>query len=346
MRTPVTVGIVGDTDRSTALARAFSESPLSSLRWITDERSRPRWTGGGLRTAWAADFDTLLHDEELDAIVFASTAVAAQGRAREALEADKHVYIEGPLAFTAVEANELVYVAERRDRCLWAQSTPLLGSSTLQLRALVEREMLGEIFYLHATRFVRSEEAAFDLLWGVGVETVALALDLLGDEPVDARGHHESYRGLGHHDLVFAELRFATGAAFHMHLSCLEGDTVDRFAVVGSELTAVLDAGTPTNVATSACRRLTPSAKMIVPNTTAATEEFAARICRMHRNEPQMDSQVTTWRTSTPSTGTGGRSRRASSSSTGSHVKRGRTPAPGSASRSRRRSARRSFATG
>jgi predicted dehydrogenase len=243
MRTPVTVGIVGDTDRSTALARAFSESPLSSLRWITDERSRPRWTGGGLRTAWTADFDTLLDDEELDAIVFSSTAVAAQGRAREALEADKHVYIEGPLAFTAAEANELVHVAERRDRCLWAQSTPLLASSTVQLRALVEREMLGEIFYLHATRFVRSEETASDLLWGVGVETVALALDLLGDEPVDVRGHHESYRGLGHHDLVFAELRFATGTAFHMHLSCLEGDTVDRFAVVGSDLTAVLDSG-------------------------------------------------------------------------------------------------------
>jgi predicted dehydrogenase len=243
MRTPVTVGIVGDTDRSTALARAFSDSPLSSLRWITDERSRPRWTGGGLRTAWTADFDTLLDDEELDAIVFSSTAVASQGRAREALEADKHVYIEGPLAFTAAEANELVRAAERRDRCLWAQSTPLLASSTVQLRALVERELLGEIFYLHATRFVQSEETASDLLWGVGVETVALALDLLGDEPVDVRGHHESYRGLGHHDVVFAELRFANGTAFHMHLSCLEGDTVDRFAVVGSDLTAVLDSG-------------------------------------------------------------------------------------------------------
>ena len=243
MRTPVTVGIVGHTDRATALARAFSESPLSSLRWITDERSRPRWTGGGLRTAWSADFDTLLDDEELDAIVFSSTAIAAQGRAREAIEADKHVYIEGPLAFTAAEANELVRAAERRDRCLWAQSTPLLASSTTQLRALVERELLGEIFYLHATRFVQSDEAASDLLWGVGVETVALALDLLGDEPVDVRGHHESYRGLGHHDVVFAELHFATGTAFHMHLSCLEGDTVDRFAVVGSDLTAVLDSG-------------------------------------------------------------------------------------------------------
>lgn len=243
MRTPVTVGIVGDTDRSTALARAFSESPLSSLRWITDERSRPRFTGGGLRTAWTADFDTLLDDEELDVIVFSSTAVAAQGRAREALEADKHVYIEGPLAFTAAEANELVHAAERRDRCLWAQSTPLLPSSTAQLRTLVEREMLGEIYYLHATRFVQSDEAASDLLWGVGVETVALALDLLGDEPVDVRGRHESYRGLEHHDVVFAELRFATGTAFHMHLSCLEGDTVDRFSVVGSDLTAVLDSG-------------------------------------------------------------------------------------------------------
>jgi hypothetical protein len=40
--------------------------------------------------------------------------------------------------------------------------------------------------------------------------------------------------------VLIAELRFATGIAAHLHLSCLEGETVERFSVVASEATAIL----------------------------------------------------------------------------------------------------------
>jgi predicted dehydrogenase len=195
--------------------------------------------------AWTGELDLLLEDEEIDAVVFASTEDAAHGGALAALEADKHVYIEGPLSRTVVEANELVRAAERRDRCLWAQSGALGGPSTDRMRALMERGALGEIFYLHARRFVLHRKDASSLLWDIGADVVALALELLCDEPIDVRARRESYLGRGEADVVLAELRFATGIVVHMHLSCLEGDTVDRLSVVGSELTAALDWRSP-----------------------------------------------------------------------------------------------------
>ncbi len=245
MRTPVAVGVVGATDRATALARAFSDLPQATLRWICDENSLRRLTSAADGTALTNDLDDLIEDEDLDAIVFASAGLASRGRAHAALEADKHVYIDGPLALTSAEANELVEAAERRDRRLWAQSPGLLGAAGRQLHGLVERGALGEIFYLHARRFVHRLDDGSDLLWRSAAETVALVLALLGDEPIEVLGRGESYLARGRPDVVFAELRFATGIAAHMHLSCLEGDEVEQLSVVGSELTAVLDRGSP-----------------------------------------------------------------------------------------------------
>jgi hypothetical protein len=45
------------------------------------------------------------------------------------------------------------------------------------------------------------------------------------------------------------------------------------------------DSATPASVATMACRRLTPNAKMIAPKTTAAMEEFAANQSQNSRAE-------------------------------------------------------------
>jgi predicted dehydrogenase len=245
MRTPLAVGVVGATARAAALVRAFSELPQANLRWVCDERLLRRLTGSAEATAWTTELDDLIDDEELDAIVFASPGGASRGRARAALEAGKHVYIDGPLAMTSAEANDLVETAERRDRRLWAQSPTLLDAATCQLRALVERGALGEIFYLHARRYVQRVDDTSDLLWGSGAETVALQLHLLGDEPIEVSARDESYLGPRSADVFFGELRFATGIAAHIHLSCLEGDTVDQFSVVGSELTAVIDRGKP-----------------------------------------------------------------------------------------------------
>ncbi len=106
--------------------------------------------------------------------------------------------------------------------------------------------MLGEIFYLHSHHYVDRDDPTIDLLWGPGADAVSLVLDLLADEPIEAVARAESYLGRATPDVLFAELRFATGITAHVHLSCLEGEAVERFSVVASEATAVLaDANGP-----------------------------------------------------------------------------------------------------
>ena len=196
MRAPVNVGVVCDSSGLGAtLARTFDALPQARLRWICDRAPRVASVGYGAATAWTTDFGKLLADEDLDAVVFASTELAAEGRALAALAADKHVLVDGPLARRSVEADELVDAAARHKRQLMAHSAALYRPGVTRLHRLLERGALGEIFYVHAYRFDLRRDDSGDLLRELGAETIAVVLDLLRDEPVEAIAVGESYLG-------------------------------------------------------------------------------------------------------------------------------------------------------
>ena len=246
MRTPVTIAVVcGANGLGDVLARTFDRLPQASLRWICDDVKRTASIGYGPETAWTMDFDELLQDEDLDAIAFASPGQAEPWRALAALEAEKHVFVDGPLRCASADADRLVGAATRGNRSLLAQTPALLRPEVLRLHRLIGRGGLGEIYYLHARRFALRTEGDFDLIRDLGLDLVALALDLLGDEPVEATATGESYVGGERPDVVFSTLRFATGINVHMHLSCLEGESAERISVIGSKATAVLDVSDP-----------------------------------------------------------------------------------------------------
>ena len=246
MRTPVTVGVVcGANGAGDELARVFDRLPQATLRWICDAVKRPSSIGYGPATAWTMDFDELLQDEDLDAVAFAVPQLAEGGAALAALEAEKHVFVDGPLRSSAAEADRLVAAAVHGNRRLLAQSRALLRPEVLQLHRLIDRGALGEIFYVRAGRSVLRPDPEVDVLQELGLDLVGLTLDLLGDEPVEVTAHGESYLGRQRPDVVFATLRFATGIGVYLHLSCLDADSGERLAVVGSKATAVLDGADP-----------------------------------------------------------------------------------------------------
>lgn len=242
MRTPVTVGVVcGAAGLGDALARTFDALPQATLRWICDDVKRASSIGYGPSTAWTRDFGQLLRDESLDAVAFASPELAREDRALAALEAEKHVFVDGQLRVSSEEADALVAVAARGSRRLVAQPRALLRPEVLRLHRLIDRGALGEIFYVHARRSALQPDSELDVLRDLGLDLVALTLDLLGDEPVEAVASGESYLGRQQPDVIVSTLRFATGITAYLHLSCLEGESAERIAVVGSKATAVLD---------------------------------------------------------------------------------------------------------
>jgi predicted dehydrogenase len=244
MRAAVNVGVVGLGYWGPNLARAFDALPGARLTWLCD-RDLDAQARAAVRHPDArltADLDDLLNDDELDAVVVATPPTTHADLALQALRADKHVFVEKPLALTARDADRVVAEANRRNRCLIVGHVLLHHPAIRKLKELVETNALGDVYYLYANRQnlgkVRRDENA---LWSLGPHDIAVLLYLLDDEPVEVSARGDCYLQDGVHDVVFCHLRFATGITAHLHLSWLDPHKFRKLTVVGSSKMAVVD---------------------------------------------------------------------------------------------------------
>lgn len=247
MRTPSTVGVVGLGSWGRVLARHFDRLPQTELKWLCDRDPARRLAHGGLSSsaAWTFELDDLLDDELLDAVVVATPTETHHAVAREALLAGKHVLVAKPLARSEAEADDLAELARDRERHLVVGHTMRFQPSVERLKELLDGGSLGQVLYLHASRWSLGEARTNeDALWGLGAHDLSTILYLLGDEPMTVSAHGDAYILGGVPDVVFCHLAFATGISAHLHLSWLDPERARCLTVVGSRGMAVLDAAT------------------------------------------------------------------------------------------------------
>jgi predicted dehydrogenase len=237
----IRIGLAGLGYWGPNLARNFDE--LAELTWLCDlsdeqlARFAPRYP----RTRMTADFDELLADPELEAVVVATPVVTHFDLARRALIAGKHVFVEKPMAVQAAEAEELVALAEERELVLMPGHLLLYHPGVRKLKELVDAGELGDVLYLYGNRQnfgkIRREENALSSL---GAHDLSVILHLVGEEPTDCWARGETFLGEVE-DVVFCYLRFGSGKVAHMHLSWLDPHKMRKMTVVGTKRMVVFD---------------------------------------------------------------------------------------------------------
>jgi predicted dehydrogenase len=236
------VGLAGLGYWGPNLARNFDE--LAELAWLCDlsEKNRDRAAARFPDARMTGDFDELLADESVEAVIVATPVVTHFELAKRALEAGKHVLVEKPPALTAAEAEELVATAEEAGRVLMPGHLLLYHPGVERLKQLIDSGELGDVLYVYGNRQnlgqIRKDENA---LWSLGVHDLSVILHLLEEEPTEAWARGESFLTEGVEDVVFCYLRFPSGKVAHMHLSWLDPHKMRRITVVGRDKMAVFD---------------------------------------------------------------------------------------------------------
>ena len=244
MRQAVRVGVVGLGYWGPNLARNFDRLPGAELAWLCDAsedslgRLQPQFPSA--RTT--GDFEELLADDSLDAVVVATPVPSHPVLARQALEAGKHCFVEKPLAQSVADAEEVAAAARRSGKVLMVGHLLEYHPGVEKLKEIADAGDLGDIHYIYGNRLnlgkLRSDENA---LWSLGAHDVSVLLRLVGEEPSELHAHGESYMQEGIEDVVFCFLRFPSGVAAHLHLSWLDPHKERRFTVVGSKRMATFD---------------------------------------------------------------------------------------------------------
>jgi predicted dehydrogenase len=240
----ITVAVAGVGGWGKNLARNYHEIPDSRLKYICDLDSSTlaRLSTQLPNTNTTSDFDAVLTDPDVQAVVIATPGPTHYAMCKRALEHGKDVYVEKPFVLEVEHAEELIELARRQQRVLMVGHLLEYHPVINKLRELIQANELGDIYYIYTQRLnlgtVRKDENA---LWNFAPHDISAILYLLDREPTDVCARGQSYLQRGVEDVVFMTLNFADKSMAHVHVSWLDPHKVRKLIIVGSRKMAVFD---------------------------------------------------------------------------------------------------------
>jgi len=227
------------------LLRNFSAQSLCWVKYVADERpERLSYVKANYpRTQVVNHIAEVLSDPQVDAVVIATPAATHYQLTKEVLLANKHVFVEKPLATSTRHADELIALANARQRILMAGHTFLYNAAVRYTKKLLDEKQLGQVYYIYSQRLnlgqVRSDVNAW---WNLAPHDVSILLYLMKNElPVSVSAVGVSYIQPGIEDVVFATLKWGSGVSAHIHVSWLDPGKVRKMTFVGSSKMVVYD---------------------------------------------------------------------------------------------------------
>lgn len=187
-------------------------------------------------------FNDVIRNDGIDAVVISTPAETHYQLAREALLADKHVYVEKPLVLDEKEARTIIQIAKERNRILMVGHLLQYHPIFMKLKEMTLSGELGRINYIYSNRLnlgkIRREE---NILWSFAPHDISMILSLAEDEPESVMAIGGYYLHSKIADVTTTHLEFRSGMQAHIHVSWLHPFKEQKLVVVGDRKMAVFN---------------------------------------------------------------------------------------------------------
>jgi len=187
-------------------------------------------------------YEDVLKDPEIKGIVVATPAATHYEIAKQALSANKNVYVEKPLALNIEEAKDLISLAEGKKRILMVGHILRYHPAINKLKELIDSGELGKIQYIYSNRLnigkIRAEE---NILWSFAPHDISTILFLLGESPETVSATGGNYLQHDIADVTLTSMQFSNGVKSHIFVSWLHPFKEQKLVVVGDKKMAVFD---------------------------------------------------------------------------------------------------------
>jgi len=238
------VGVVGLGYWGPNIVRVLHDLPDAEVVWLCDRREQAleRLTRRYPTARPTTDYERLLDDEAVDAVVIATPVATHHALAAAALDARKHVFVEKPLAASVAEASDLIARATERHLLLMPGHTFLYSPPVNVARDLIQGGELGEIYFITMSRVnLGLHQPGASVVWDLAPHDLSILRYWLEEIPrkVSALSRSCIFGNLP--DVAFINLEFASGTIAHIELSWLAPSKLRRTALVGSRKMLIYD---------------------------------------------------------------------------------------------------------
>jgi len=194
------------------------------------------------------DYKSLLKNPEVKAIVISTPAVTHYAFAKDALLANKDVFVEKPIALNYKEGEELVSLAKEKEKILMVGHLLEYHPAVIKLKELIDKGEVGKIKYIYSNRLnlgkFRTEE---NILWSFAPHDISVILSLLGEMPTEVSAHGGDYLNQDITDITVTTLDFPSGVKAHIFVSWLHPYKEQKLIIIGGKKMVVFNDVNPTD---------------------------------------------------------------------------------------------------
>ncbi len=240
----VRIGIVGLGYWGPNFERTFDNLPQSEITAICDlNEERLQYAEKKLTGVFAShNFDEILNRELVDAVVISTPTKTHFELTKKALEAGLHVFVEKPLATSAMECQTLIDLAEKYGLKLFVGHLFLYNTAVKKMKELVGNGALGNICYISSQRLnlgpIRQDVNA---LWDLAPHDISIILDLLDRSPVSVNCQGLAYLNKNVHDVCTLTMHFEKKCMAIINVSWLDPSKTRLMTVVGEKQMATFN---------------------------------------------------------------------------------------------------------
>lgn len=160
----------------------------------------------------------------------------------DALEANKHVYVEKPLAMNKKEADEMIKKSNKKGMHLMVGHLLQYHPVFKKLKEMNEEKDFGDIQYIYSNRFsfgkIRSEE---NVIWSFAPHDISMILSLINSPIKKIETKKTVLHQKGIPDLATIFLEFESGVKGHVSCSWINPIKEQKLVLIGSKASAIFD---------------------------------------------------------------------------------------------------------
>lgn len=186
--------------------------------------------------------EQILNADEIDGIVIATPSVTHYELGLSCLKANKHVYIEKPLALEVNMAITLKQTAELQQRILMVGHLLQYHHAFQTIKKLKEEGILGDLQYIssHRSNFgkFRAEE---NVLWDYAPHDVSMILAMVGELPEKVLATSANHLMHTSADSTHIHLNFHSNIKAHIFVSWLYPFKEQKLTIIGSKAMVIFN---------------------------------------------------------------------------------------------------------
>jgi len=235
---PISVAVVGCGYWGPNLIRNVVENPDTTLVTVCDLdaakrekilRRYPAVTG-------TDDFNTILNNPVIEAVVIATPVHTHYPLAKAALQAGKHVLVEKPMCMTVDECHELIALAEENQRILMVDHTFVYHGAVQRIKQEIDAGNLGNLLYFDSTRVnLGLFQSDVNVIWDLATHDLAMMDYLIGQNPVSVHASGACAAGRNQEAVAYLTVKFENDLIAHFNVSWLSPVKLRQILVGGDK---------------------------------------------------------------------------------------------------------------